>query len=206
MAASGQACVSLEKKFQWSTTDATTWKTLFSSSAILGISLGSIFGGKFSGYCGKRMVIIVAEFIVIPSALIRTIFDPHEYQIMLGNLVHGFGAGLIVSATAKIIEETVPLHVQDRGFGTSTNMMINVAIMINMLLGMGMPTGTPQLIRTVYWKTFFLIPIPFAVVSLVILMCIMRTDSLLYHVKRDEKAKAMQILSSIYKEEDEATH
>jgi len=53
--------------------------------------------------------------------------------------IHGFATGILVNACPKMIEETVPGNVMDYGFGTSTNLCINVAIMITLLLGIGLP-------------------------------------------------------------------
>ena len=56
-----------------------------------------------------------------------------------GRFIYGFACGVIVCATPKILEETIPAHVMDNGYGTSTNLAINIMIMVSLLLGIGMP-------------------------------------------------------------------
>ena len=67
---------------------------------------------------------------------------PNFPLILVASFIQGFASGVHVSACPKIVEETVPFHVQDKGFGGSTNLLANLAIMINMLLGFGLPKAT----------------------------------------------------------------
>jgi len=87
-------------------------------------------------------VIIFNIVIIIASAL--SLFKNYPL-ICVGRFIHGFSSGVLVSAVPKIIDETVPSHVVDKWFGTSTNLMINTGVMINMLLGIGTPTNEKEL-------------------------------------------------------------
>ena len=70
---------------------------------------------------------------------------PNLYVICAGRVVYGFVAGVMVVASPKILGETVPTHVMDKGFGIATNLSINFYIMVSMFLGMIMPTKVEEL-------------------------------------------------------------
>jgi len=60
--------------------------------------------------------------------------------ICIGRFIYGFAAGVFLCANPKILEETLPGRAMERGCGISTNLAINLAVMISLLLGLGMPT------------------------------------------------------------------
>jgi MFS family permease len=86
---------------------------------------------------GRRPVLIIANLLAIIFSITSII--PNLYIIGLSRTFYGFTAGVIVSATPKMIEETVPNRLMDRGFGISTNAFINSAILLLMILGNLMP-------------------------------------------------------------------
>jgi len=58
--------------------------------------------------------------------------------ICLGRIIYGFSAGVMICATPKMIEETIPENVAEK-FGISTNIFINLACCICMMLASGLP-------------------------------------------------------------------
>lgn len=61
--------------------------------------------------------------------------------ICLGRLIFGFATGVLLAAAPKIVEETVPAKIQDFGFGTSTNLIINFGVLSSFILGPLIPTN-----------------------------------------------------------------
>jgi len=103
---------------------------------IAGIAAGSVIGGMLIKN-GRIRVIIVFNLIAIISTLMSIVAN--ETLILVGRGIFGFAAGVLATAQSKVLEETVPSHMLDNGFGSSTNIMINVAVMGCMLIGFGMP-------------------------------------------------------------------
>ena len=112
-----------------------TMNTTLKSCAIIGLGIGSLLGGTMLGN-GKRSKIIQYNILglVATGASMYLQFT----SMCVWRFVHGFATGILVNACPKMIEETVPADVMDYGFG-STNLCINVAIMITLLLGIGLP-------------------------------------------------------------------
>ena len=86
---------------------------------------------------GRRPLVIISNILAIVFSGLSIV--PNTWVIAVGRLGYGLSAGFIISATPKILEETVPAHLLDKGFGTSTNLIINAAIMGATLLAIGNP-------------------------------------------------------------------
>jgi hypothetical protein len=51
-----------------------------------------------------------------------------------------------------------------------------------MLLGIGMPTDVSQLKTTNYWIYVYLLPVPFAVIAILLTLFVYKQDSINFHV------------------------
>ena len=72
-----------------------------------------------------------------------------------GRLIYGFTAGIIMCATPKMLEETIPANVAEKGFGTSTNIFINTGNFLCMMLAAWMPEKSDDLQTSKFWMTEF---------------------------------------------------
>jgi len=131
LASTGTAFEILKHQEKWS-------DDLVATLSICGIAFGSIIGGSIVKY-GQRMTVIIFNVVIMIGSVL-SLFKIFSL-ICIGRFIHGFSSGVLVSAVPKIIDETVPSHIVDKWFGTSTNLMINVGIMTNMLLGIGTPVN-----------------------------------------------------------------
>ena len=89
------------------------------------------------------------------------------YCILFGRLAFGFAAGVLVTACPKIVEETVPSTHMDNGFGISTNLGINLFVMISLLSGFIVPAKDEpaELLTSQSWKIIYLTPVPLLIVA-----------------------------------------
>lgn len=126
--------------------------TLMSTCAVAGIALGSVFGGDFVKN-GRRSTIINFNSTGFIGTLIS--FLPNFIVMCIGRLIVGFSCGVLICATPKAIDETIPSQLIDKGFGTSTNIVINLSFMAVMLLAMGMPEDDASLENNLYWMVIF---------------------------------------------------
>ena len=69
-----------------------------------------------------------------------------------------------MTACPKIVEETIPSTHMDLGYGTSTNLGINLFLMISMLSGFIIPAHN-ELLTSSNWKIIYLIPIPLIIIA-----------------------------------------
>lgn len=112
------------------------YQTLLSSSSVAGIAIGALAGGSLIAGGRKRMVILF-NFVALVGVVLSLI---NNFTLMcVGRLIFGFASGVFVVAGSKMLDETIPAHLMDHGYGASTNLAINVFIMVSMLMGLGMP-------------------------------------------------------------------
>ena len=108
---------------------------------------------------GRRITIICSNIacIVISLLSIIKIF----WLLCLTRFLFGFVSGIIVAAAPKWLDETIPHHLIDKGFGASTNLAINIAIMILMILGTGSPDhrNIKGLAESNFWRFVYGFPI-----------------------------------------------
>ena len=137
LSATSSTLSSLEVQLEWTDANKTDNKTLVSTASVLGVSIGAIVGGKIIAY-GRRRSVLIFDLLGILGSVLSIISN--FYVILLGRLTFGFAAGVLVTACPKIVEETVPSAYMDYGYGISTNLGINLFIMISLLSGLIIPS------------------------------------------------------------------
>jgi|TARA_B110001450_G_C17563187_1_gene457651 MFS family permease len=110
--------------------------TILSTSALVGIALGNIFGGDFVKN-GRRKTIIIFNILGAIATCFTLILDFNS--MCFGRMLFGFASGILSCATPKVLDETIPANLMDKGFGTSTNIIINFAFFAVLIMAMGMP-------------------------------------------------------------------
>lgn len=125
----------IQQKFGWTDDEAVLYNTIISSSAIFGVVTGSLSGGKFITK-GRRICLIIFNFFAA-IATGMTMFLNYE-TICIGRFLFGFCCGVFSVAGPKMLDETVPTHLNS-SFGTATNSFMSGGIMIALLLGAFLP-------------------------------------------------------------------
>jgi MFS family permease len=165
LSATASTLSSLEKQLKWTKDNVDTNKTLISTASVLGISIGAIVGGKIIAY-GRRKSVLIFDLLGIIGSVLSII--ENFYVILVGRLMYGFAAGVLVTACPKIVEETVPSAYMDLGYGISTNLGINLFVMISLLSGLIIPSDTADLLTSQNWKIVYLIPVPLMLIALLL--------------------------------------
>ena len=129
---------------------------------------------------GRRPLVIVSNLFTIIFTGITLVAN--TWVIAVGRLLYGLAAGFIISAVPKIIEETVPSHLIDKGFGTSTNLIICLAILSSTLLAYNNPENSDYegLKTSQNWRVIYGFQIVPALLCILLLMTKFREDSLIF--------------------------
>lgn len=159
LAATGPIAPALRYKLNWGDDKGTIdfLTTVISTSAIVGLALGNIFGGDFVSQ-GRRITLI--RFNILGMIATAFTFYLNFWSMCFGRLLFGFCVGVILCTTSKILVETIPSHLLDQGYATSTNIFINFSLFIMLMLSMGMPVAKKDLMETNYWYIMFGAQIP----------------------------------------------
>jgi len=96
----------------------------------------------------------------------------------------GFFSGMLISVAPKVIDETVPASIIDKGFGTSTNIMVCFAIMGVTLTAIANPSSDDiaSLKTSNMWRVIYGLNIPFSALAIIMCLFVHREDSLTYHL------------------------
>lgn len=152
MAATGPCIPALRYQLNWDPQAIDLNTTILTTSTIVGISLGCIFGGDFIKN-GRRATIIQFNIIALLGSIIAMFLN--FWQMCFGRFVYGFAAGVIMCTTPKILAEIIPPQLMDKGFGMSTSVFINIAFFVALLIAGGMPDDPTELGKTNYWMILF---------------------------------------------------
>jgi len=106
----------------------------------------------------------------------------NTYVLCLGRFIYGFAAGVIICATPLMLEETIPAHAMDFGYGISTNLSLTTNVTVMLLLGFGMPNSTEELATTNFWRVIYSVPIFISLIVIPLNIFVLTEDSLGFHV------------------------
>ena len=124
------------------------YTTIIATSSIICISFGSLYGGEFIKY-GRRSTIINFNIVALVASL--SMFTLNFKIMCVGRLLFGFACGVMLCATPKMIDETVPAKLIDKGFGASTAILMCFFQFIVLLMAMGNPESSAELAKSYYW-------------------------------------------------------
>lgn len=129
-------------------------------------------------------------------------------QIMaIARFGFGLGSGIIVAAAPKLLEETVPAHLIDKGFGCSTNILINVGVMLNSLIANGNPDNTDYsaLKHSSFWRVIYGFGILPCLISFLMFLFFHKEDALIYLIEHEQEDETDKVLARVYSAEDKDT-
>jgi MFS family permease len=180
LSASGQAVQELKYRLSWANDEVETNSTMISSAAIFGVTIGAAIGGQIISR-GRRKSVLFSNCLGIFGSLLSIVGN--LYVITVGRFLFGISAGINVVACPKILEETLPSHLMDYGFGTSTATGINFMTMITLLFGLFNPKSNEggALATSESWRVLFLIPVVCMSIAIFLNLLVFRYDSVEYH-------------------------
>ena len=197
LSATGPVAPALRYQLKWGNDQAVIdfLTTILSTSSIVGLALGNIFGGDFVCY-GRRKTIIGFNILGLIGTAFTVVLN--FWSMCFGRLIFGFSCGVILCATPKMLVETIPANLIDLGYGTSTNIFINFAFFVMLIIAMGMPDKAEELKITNYWYVMFGAQVPLQLVALFLHMFVFTEDSITFCIKNGEKKQAMSGMKKLY--------
>lgn len=147
---------------------------------------------------GRRKLIIISNIMCISFSLLCVI--KNFWVIVVGRVGMGTASGLLVAATPKMIEETVPFQIIDKGFGSSTNLFVNIGIMVTAILAVNNPltSNYDALGESENWRIIYGFPVITCGLSLLMMIFIHREDSLLFMIQQHKMKESKKLIRKIY--------
>ena len=155
-----------------------TYVTILQTAGVVGMAVGSLLGGRLMQY-GRRSLIIISDYIAILFSVICIVQKSYTWVVVFGRLGYGFAGGLMLSTSPKFLDETVPPHLIDKGFGSSTNISISVGIFIMTLLGLFNANSSNyyELLDSANWQVIYGFAILPALLQVILLHFVFKEDS-----------------------------
>lgn len=174
----------LKVQLEWPDDKVETYTTIVSSASVAGVAFGAVMGGTFIAN-GRKRIILLFSILATIGCIMAMIKD--MWVLTIGRLLYGYSAGVFLASGPAILNETIPNHLKDKGFGASTNISVNLFIFIAMFLGIGQPTDEVKLASTSYWRVVYGLPIAIIALQVFCLMFVHTEDSVHFHVMSGDK-------------------
>ena len=132
-----------------------------SGTSVVGVALGSLFGGKVINAFGRKYIILVSNiFIILFSAL--SILPLSFYLIVTIRTFFGVAVGFLLAGAPKIVIETVPAHLLGHGFGSFANIFtfffVSIVVALNYI--------NTDLMNNHGFIIIYTCPIPFSMIAI----------------------------------------
>ena len=153
--------------------------TTVTTMTSIGMAFGALGSAPFTKF-GKKTCIHFTNLLVIIACGLCLI---KKYEAVLaGRFLYGMCGGAFSVFVPSYINEVTPTELKGP-FGSSTQILITLGIMISNLLGIPLPSGSTidpsdtSFIQTGYWRVFFALPIAFSIVQSVLLFTVFNYET-----------------------------
>jgi len=97
----------LKIKYDWPKNLVSTYTSLLTASAIIGLAFGGFTSGRLMTK-GRKQCMLIATVVGVVGVGIEMI--DNMWAIFIGRLIYGYACGLYSPCIGRYIEEVVPMH------------------------------------------------------------------------------------------------
>lgn len=164
----------------------------------IGMAVGALSSGPLTKF-GKKNCIHATNLIVILGCglcLVRSLG-----VVLAGRFLYGLAGGAFSVFVPSFINEVTPTELKGP-FGSSTQILITLGIMISNLLGIPLPTKddskTHSFVNDDYWRVLFALPMAFSVIQSALLFTLFNYETPKYLKQLGKSADLNIIMGKIY--------
>ena len=172
--------------------------TYFLAVPTAGISIGSMFGASMMK-SGRRLPLILFNIVGMVGCVLSII---DNYAIMiLGKFLFGMGAGVLIAVAPRMLEETIPHEIFDKGFGAMTNIGVDTLSLTCTIFMIFLPKKeSPKLQKeAIYlYKILYLIPFPMFALSFILNILCFRRETLGFYIHHKDKENSIRCIRQIH--------
>lgn len=181
-------------KFGWDESETRLYNSLIGNSGLLGLMVGSIFGGGLITKGRRRAILLMNILIYIGASftLVRTLAT-----ILIGRFICGFAAGIFQMCSIKSIFETVP-EKHCGVFGSLTNIFLNFGGLFCVVLGMAVPQNEEDYADDQMWRLSYAFPMVLSTLQIVLLLAVFKWEPIDFSIKAGQDEKALQFIAKVY--------
>ena len=180
--------------FDWSEDELVFWNSFINSTAVLGLILGSLLGGRLIVKGRRRATLVIQAMAIFGSIL--TCFK-NLPMICIGRFILGFVGSCSCLIMGKSIGETVPSSMTAQ-YGMLTNIFINFGFLLCFLVGLLIPTDPAKFETDEMWKVVSAMPALFGLVTIVLWSLVYTEEPIAFSISNDNNGEAKRLLSRVY--------
>ena len=200
MAGNAQTTTVFEAKFGWNAEETMIYNTIISSSAIVGLAIGSFLGGPLIKH-GRRKGAIIANIIGIVSSAI-TMIGTTPF-LTFGRLLLGVAAGIYNVIFGKTIVENMPTELAQK-----LAMTHNGSICSGFVLAFGMGGILPDAKdleankADELWRVIYLMPAVIGIIELLLIMLVFKQEPIAYCIMMGYEEQGKKHMHRVYRKAD----
>ena len=180
--------------FEWTEDELTFWNTVINSIAVVGLTFGSLLGGKLIRKGRRRATLLIQAMAVLGS--IMTMFRSLPL-ICLGRFIIGFVGTAACLIMGKSIGETLPASMASQ-YGVLIGLYINLGFLISFLVGLLVPTDPSEFAADEMWMIVSALPAIVGVISILLMSLFFVEEPVSFCIDNDNNAEAKKLLSRVY--------
>lgn len=176
--------------FGWTEDETTFWNTVINSVSIVGMILGSLFGGEMILKGRRRATILIQTAAILGSML--TMFKSLPL-ICIGRFLLGCVACTANIIMGKSIAETFP-ESQQSFYGMFVNITINFGFFFSFSLGLLLPTDDEDFASSEMWKVVTAMPALLGFISIMLWETVFTEEPVGYCIANEREDEAIRHL------------
>ena len=200
LAGNAQTTTVFEAKFGWNEQETVLYNTIISSSAIVGLAIGSFVAGPLIK-TGRRKGAIIANLMgIVSSAIAMAGTTPF---LTAGRLLLGIAAGIYNVIFGKMIIENMPEHLCHK-----LCMFHNVTVCCGFVLAFGMGGLLPDAKdleankADEYWRVIYLVPAFIGIFIVLIVALVFKQEPIAYCIVMGHEEQGKQHMHRVYSKTD----
>lgn len=174
------------------------YSSLLNSAVTIGAGIGALVAGPIAKKLGRRMSMIFIDLIVLVASFLTLITNVNVF--IVGRIIGGFCVGFNSTLVPLYMNEITPLSIKGIA-GTFNQIQICLGSFLAVLFGFGLPDSDFSGFRGQWWRVMLGFPILIGTIRLILVFLVFTNDTPKYLVYNNEKEKAEEALTRIYKQE-----
>lgn len=187
-------------KFAWDKNETILYNTIISSSAVVGIAVGSFAAGPLIKL-GRRKAAIVGNLVAIISSAICMIATVPFLTI--GRFFLGVAAGIYNVVFGKMIVENMPEQLAQK-FAMCHNASICIGFFVAFIMGGILPDPEDFAANEddEMWRVIYLVPAMIGLVEIALISFVFRQEPIAFCIMMDREAEGKAHMKRVYRKED----
>ena len=178
--------------------DKELYSSILNSVVPVGAMIGALGAGPVVKKIGRRTSMIIIDVIILIGSFFTLI--PNIHLFIIGRAITGFCIGFNSTLVPLYMNEITPLSIKGLA-GAFNQIQVCTGSFLAVLFAFGLPDSDFSGLQGQWWRVMLGLPILIGSIRLIFFLLVFTKETPKYLVYNNEREKAEEALSQIYKEE-----